>query len=137
MSKTLKELFEENPAAKIEHDKVVADAKTEGVTSGSKIIQDINVKVAPILAADTYPKAIRELAGKVIKGESDYSALEAVVTMFDAQVEEKKAAAAKGETGKETPGEQGEQGGQEDGSINNEGDYQAELNKNKAGFEKK
>jgi signal peptide peptidase SppA len=62
-------------------------------------------KCKKFLISNEYPEVVKNLAIKVISGESEYSALEGAVCVIDAQKEEKKAADAQKETGeqKETP----------------------------------
>jgi ClpP class serine protease len=55
-------------------------------------------KCKKYIVSDEYPKVVKDLALKVISGESDYSALEGAVTVIDAQKEEAKAKAAIEET---------------------------------------
>jgi ClpP class serine protease len=52
-------------------------------------------KCKKFLVSNEYPEVVKNLAIKVMNGESDYSALEGAVTVIDAQKEEEKAKAAK------------------------------------------
>ena len=125
---TLKELLEQNPAAKIEYDHAVAQAKAEGEKAGKDSTQAVINKVTPIVESEVYPTAIKALAAKVLKGESEFASLEAVVTMHDAQLEKEKGKKAGEETDEngETPPDGSKQNTTEDGSINTTEDYAAE-----------
>jgi ATP-dependent Clp endopeptidase proteolytic subunit ClpP len=126
----LEKLLGENPGAKAEHDDLVAKAKKLGREEGEKALQEKMEKVSPILASGYYPKPIKELAVKVVKGEEDVSALTAATTSFDSTKEGMDLKAAYEEQAKlgETP----PQGGQpaspsEDGEVKDEEGYQGMI----------
>jgi len=126
----LEELFKGNPEAKAEHDALIAKAKADG----AQAVQSRVDKCAALIAGDQ-PKAIIALAVKVLKGEEEPAALTGAVTILDAQAEAKKEADASAESDKlgDTPAAGGPTGLSEDGTISNEADYQAELNRAKGG----
>lgn len=119
----------ENPAAKAEFDAKISEAKNAGIQSGTTKIEARIKKVIPHLVADSaYPNAIKGLAIKVLTGETTTEALEATVTMYDAQREEEAARAAETETTKqgETPASQ-QATVSEDEVINDEAGLQASI----------
>jgi ATP-dependent Clp endopeptidase proteolytic subunit ClpP len=127
---TLKELLAENPGANIEFSQAMTDAEAKGAESKRVEIQSNLDKLAPIVASVSYPGTIRSLISEVLQGKEDYAALKGAVTMHDAQVEKEKEMLALKEKEKETPPEQ-KPVVSEDGTINNEADYQAEKERMK------
>lgn len=148
----LKELLEQNPSAKIEYDYAIAEAEKTGGNQNemrkmadrfegiSNLLAEVRnkkekmqaelKKIAPIIASNEYPLAIRKLASEVLTGAEDYASLKGVITMHDAQKENQNSQAAGGEQGKETPPGQSPVIS-EDGSIKNRADYDAEIKRMK------
>lgn len=137
VSKKLKELLAENSGAQSEYDAAVAEAKTGGFTEGKA---EVNAEVeARVKAAETvfgaeaaYPKAINELAIKVMFGTEPKSSLTASVATIDAMRQEA-ASLAGGEETTEIGGTGGEQAapGKIDGVAKTEDDFQAQLQQGK------
>lgn len=104
----LTELLAANPAAKVEHDALIAQARTEGEKAGSAAMAAKIEKVTPFLASASYPPTVGALAIKVLKGEESEATLTTVVSTLDAVREDAatKAAAAATVAAGETHGEQ-------------------------------
>lgn len=103
--KLLDDFLNENPAARAEYDKRIANAEAQG----AKAMQVRIDKCAAVLGAD-YPKAITAMAVKVLKGEEEPAALSGAVAVLDAQKEqaaEVAAIAASTATGNTPPNEPG------------------------------
>ena len=79
-SMSLKKLLDENPDAKAEHEASLSAARKEGAESVMAVI----TAAAPFIESDSYPAAIKTLALKTIKGETDAVALVAAVAAVDA-----------------------------------------------------
>lgn len=137
VSKKLKELLAENSGAQMEYDAALAEAKKTGFTDGkaeglteNKTELNSRMAIAKVAldAGKSYPKAITDLATKVMLGDTDKSALEAAMASVDAVRED----AASKEAGKET-GDLGGTGGQQqkagkvDGVAETEDDLQAQI----------
>lgn len=125
---TLKELLAANSGAKAEYDQAILRAQSDGAKVKQESMQVNLDKIAPIIASEKYPAAIRNLASEVMQGKEDYAALKGAVTMFDATQEAAASTAAAGETGEagETPPKKGDETvAAEDGSISNETDHAA------------
>ena len=97
-SMTLKEFLEQNPAAKLEYDNAIAEAKQ----AGKQEIRDIVTKAAPFIGNSEYPKQITEAAVAVIKGERSVDVLDTMVATADMIKELKNSNAAEGETPPDT-----------------------------------
>ena len=97
----LSQLLDENPDAKAEHDALLPAEREKGAES----VRTVITAAAPFIESDSYPAAIKTLALKTIKGETDAVALVAAVAAVDAAGEKKTSDAAKDEVKKqgETP----------------------------------
>jgi hypothetical protein len=95
---TLKEFLAENPAAKLEYDNAIAEAKQ----AGKQEIRDIVTKAAPFIGNSEYPKQITEAAVAVIKGERSVDVLDTMIATADMIKELKNSNAAEGETPPDT-----------------------------------
>jgi ClpP class serine protease len=128
---TLKELLAENPAAKAEYDKELADYGKAQFEAGKQEIRDIVTKAAPFIGNSEYPKQITEAAVAVIKGERSVDVLDTMVSTADMIKELKNSNAATGETPEDTH-EDGNPSGQlseeyvKNGVIMTEADMAAE-----------
>lgn len=120
----------ENAGAKAEHGAMIDKAATLGKKEGEKAFQEIASKVMPVLGSVHYPKPMKELAGKVLKGETPISAFDAGVASFDSTAEGVKIKEAIAEQAKQEetpPGQGAPASGSEDGTISNEDDFQAAI----------
>lgn len=128
---TLNELLAKDPAAKAEHDALVAAARTEGETAVRATID----KVAPYLSNDKYPKVIGQTAVKVLKGEGSMIELTASVAAVDAVREVAATAAAATETTAtgETPAQTPAAVRQPGEAISSQEDLDAEIARMKGG----
>lgn len=97
----LSQFLKENPDAKAEHDDSLAAEREKGAESVRAVI----TAAAPFIESDSYPAAIKTLALKTIKGDTDAVALIAAVAAVDAAKEDATSTTAQTETGaqKETP----------------------------------
>ena len=113
--KTLAEFLTANPSAKFEVEALEKKAFDRGVKETKEVVQARIDKAIPILKSAEYPESIKVLAAKVITGEEEASALTAVVTMHDADVEKEKSEAAADKSGKlpDSPPEPNLQSGKE------------------------
>lgn len=129
MNKLMK-FLSECAEAKAEFDKAVQEAR-DGVSTEYK---NRSQKIANFMTGKAYGPAMVELAMKVLKGESEIATLEGAATILDAQAEAAKATQAAAETAAQghTPASTDKPGGREDGMINSEADFQAEIAKKKA-----
>lgn len=126
---TLKEFMAENHSARVEYEADITEAKKTGKEEGVKAFQEKMEKVLPVLGSTYYPKPIKELAIKAIKGESSPDAVDAAVASFDSTAEGQnlKAAAEEQKGQKETPAQHQQSQSTEDGSIENEESFEAEM----------
>lgn len=140
---TLKELLAENPGIQAEYDAALANAKTTGFTAGkveglaqseAELKGRVTVAKIALDAAKSYPKAITDLATKVMIGETDKTALEAAMASVDAVREENASNEASDESEKlgKTSGQQ-QSIGKIDGVAETEEDFQAQLKSAKSG----
>lgn len=83
----LKDLMAEDNGVRLEVDALIADAFDRGQQSGKDQVTE-RVKKATVFIGGDYPKSIQNLAGKVISGDSEFSALEGAVAMYDATQED-------------------------------------------------
>jgi ClpP class serine protease len=95
---SLSELLAANPAAAAEVEALKAKARAEGRDEAGAEHKALVAKCMTVLGGTSYPQQIREIAGKVLSGESPSAALEAAQVVYDAQIEAVKAAAAQDET---------------------------------------
>lgn len=122
-----KQFLAENPAAKAEYDTGLKAQYDAGVSAVEAKIKKVSVYLVDT-EAKTYSAAVKNLAVKVLTGESDVAALEGAVTVLDAQDEEKKSVAAKKEGIKDTPASnQDETIVADDGTVNNEASHAAAV----------
>lgn len=122
-------LMAEHPALKAQVEARDNDNYTRGVESGRAEVNTRIEKATTFLNSD-YPKAIQNLAIKVLDGSTEPAALEGAVTAFDAMAEQNSSTTAQEETAglQETPGEQ-QAATTEDGAIATEADFMAEVNR--------
>lgn len=124
-SMTLKEFLDQNPAAKIEYDEAIKDARD----AGQKEIRDVVSKAAPFLSNSEYPKQIHESAVAVIKGEKSADILDSMVATADMIKEMNKSKDAVDENPNDLKPQDLNAGLSEeylkDGTIMNEADMQA------------
>jgi len=121
----LTRLCAENPTLSAE----IESIRMEAFTNGAKSIEARVTAVLPYLQSDTYKGPIRELAIKVINGETDVSALSSAVAVYDAIQEQNASASAVVES--EAAGDIHAAAGDElstDGIIRSEADHQAAVN---------
>ena len=90
----LKDLMAEDNGIRLEVDALIADALERGKQSGKDQVTE-RVKKATVFIGGDYPKSIQNLAGKVISGDSEFSALEGAVAMYDATQEDNNSKEAK------------------------------------------
>jgi hypothetical protein len=129
----------ENPGLKAEVDIKVKEGFDKGVKTGTESVEARIKGASPYLEGKkddkgnttAYPVQIQNLAIQVLKGEASPDSLKGAVTAFDAMAESLKSNAASQENGEETPA-----GGKEtvnpDGTVNNEAEYQAAIDRAKA-----
>lgn len=128
---TLEELKNQHPA-------LYAQVFDEGKEAGKNEVQSrVTVAAKYLRVADEegkagYGKTIQNIACDVLDGKKSVEALETTVAAIDAMREQSSSAAAQGETAElgETPGQQDEKT-TENGVINTEADYQAEIRRDK------
>ena len=135
---TLEQLMAENPAAKIELDKMLNDKFEAGKAEASKTYESRIEKASKFLDSEEYPKQIKDVAVNVIKGSNSIETLDTMVASVDMFREMNKSAQAKAETSEtgETPGEQ-QPKLSENGEIKSTDDFMAEIAKakNQSGVE--
>lgn len=128
-SMTLKEFLDQNPAAKIEYDETIKNA----TDAGRQEIRDVISKAAPFLSNAEYPKQIHESAVAVIKGEKSADILDSMVATADMIKEMQKSNDANDEQKSDIKGQDLNSGlseeYQKDGTIMNQADMEAELNR--------
>ncbi len=91
---TLAEFLAENPAAKAE----LEAAKAEAFEAGRAALRAQHEKVARYLQGDSYPIEVKNLAIEVIKGNSEFAALEGAAVVLDAMKQKMESLAAQAET---------------------------------------
>lgn len=96
--------------------------------NGTEKIQARIKKALPFIRSNDYP-AVRELACKVLEGETDFAALDGAVTVLDSLKASKSTELAIEETeaAGETVAKATSSGISADGTINTEDEYQAEI----------
>ena len=129
---TLSALIAGNPDAKKENEAALASAREEGVVEGiSKGEETVMARIkgcTPFLTSDKYPQPIKDMAVKVLNGDSDVSALTSAASAHDATVESVASAAAAAEAAKlaETVQDDSQQVST-DGQIRSEDDFAAAV----------
>ena len=99
---TLAEVVQTDPGVGLEVKGREDEAFKKGQQSGKDSANERIKRVSAFLAADAYPKAIRDLAVKVLEGTSEFSALEGAVAFYDAAKEDAALKEANTETPKDT-----------------------------------
>jgi ClpP class serine protease len=94
----LEKFLAENPDAMAAYKAAIGEEYERGVEAGKKEKQTQIDAAAKYLESDKYKGAIRNLAVKVLKGESKVEALEGAVTAFDMMAEQTASKAAQDET---------------------------------------
>ena len=122
----LSQFLKENPDAKAEHDASLTAAREEGAGS----VRTVITAAAPFIESDDYPAAIKTLALKAIKGDTDVIALTAAVAAVDATKESAASAVAKIEVKgqKETPPTAQTDHEDKKGKVETIEDYSASVN---------
>jgi hypothetical protein len=92
---TLQEFMAQNPAAKVEVENLVNEAREKAKAEYSARVD----KVLPILQSAAYPASIKTVACNALAGKEEMAALTAAVTTFDSMKEAGKSGAAQEETG--------------------------------------
>ena len=128
--KTLQEFLAQNAGGRAEYDSAIAKAETDGKAAGKAEVEARIKVAAPIMNSPDYPNAIKVLAAKVITGEKEVSALDAAVTIFDADKEAKAEATAIDEgDGKETNAANLDKG-KDDGDLTSENELESAAAEN-------
>lgn len=132
---TLQKLLAENPEAKAEFDKAIADATEAGKSAAEAAAKASIDKISPFLTSKDYPPVIGETALKVLKGEESMVTLTASVAAVDAVKQQAATAAAAAETAAaaDTPGQHQDDVREPGATVENEGDLQAEIARMKEG----
>lgn len=89
-------LLAANPAAQVEHNALIATARSEGEAAGEQRVEARITAASPFLNNEKYGVAVGAVALKVIKGEEAAATLTTIVTILDAQTEQAATAAATG-----------------------------------------
>lgn len=95
---TLADFLAENPAAKAELEAIRAEAFEAGKTAGMIALRTRHEKVARYLQGDAYPIEVKNLAIEVIKGNSEFAALEGAAVVMDAMRQKMESVAAQQES---------------------------------------
>jgi ClpP class serine protease len=95
---SLTELLQANPAAAAELDRIKAEAQAAGRKEAQAEYKATVAKCMIVLGGTAYPQQIREIAGKVLTGDSHVAAIESAVAIYDAEQERKKSETAQAET---------------------------------------
>jgi len=129
MPTPLKEFLAQNPAAQTEHNQLLDDKYKAGVEAGKKEMQSVITEVSPFLTSEAYDSAVKQVAVQALKGEIDVGAFKAMIALDDARKEKDNSTAAATETDNigDTPAQIQNAGGNPDGTINTEADFQAEV----------
>jgi len=128
---SLKDLMAEDNGIRLEVDALVNDALERGQQSGRDQVTE-RVKKATAFMGGDYPKSIQNLAAKVVAGESEFSALEGAVAVYDATQEGNSSASAQDNTegntdaGTQDPATAGDVA--TTGVVSNEADLDAGVN---------
>ena len=122
----LSQFLDENPEAKAEHDASLVAERGKGAESVRAVI----TAAAPFIESDAYPAAIKTLALKTIKGETDAIALTAAVAAVDAAKEGAASTVVKTEVAAQPETPPGAQTDHVDkkGKVENIEDYGASVN---------
>ena len=125
-SMKLSQFLEENPEAKVEHEASLAAEREKGAES----VRTVITAAAPFIESDSYPAAIKTLALKTIKGETDAVALTTAVAAVDAAGEKKASGTVQGEVKEQPETPPGAQADHEDkkGKVESVEDYGAAVN---------
>lgn len=125
--KNLAQAIEENSAIGLE----VKEKESAARIEGAEALQARVNRVVPFLESDKYRnnKAVSSLVCRVLKGESDFSALESAITVLDSTAERTETEAAATDTdeiGESNP-DAGEGQTNAEGVVNSEADFEASL----------
>ena len=96
--KNLSELLEANPAAAAEVEKLKSEAKAAGAAEARAEYTAKVERAMPIITSTAYPANVKALACDVLAGKKGIDALDAAVTVLDANKEAKTSADAQAET---------------------------------------
>jgi ClpP class serine protease len=96
-SMNLTELLAANPEAKVEHENLIASARSEGETAGREEVQAVITAASPFIGNKDYP-TLGEMAVEVLKGDESIVTLKASVATIDSVKEQQKEALATDET---------------------------------------
>jgi len=130
----LQEAIAESPRIASEVDKIKEEAYAEGAkVAATAAAADATAATertrlsAEILVSEVYPKAIKEMAAKVLNGKVSADSLQGAVTVYDAMKEDENGESAEGEQSPPTPTQGDDQPLSEDGSVSTEADVQATI----------
>lgn len=131
-SMALKELLEQNPAAKIEYDNELKMKYEAGVTEGQNAMKVTIEKASMFINSADYPVQIKNAAIEVVLGKKSIDALDSMVATADMIKEMQKSNDAKNDTEKlgETTAQNTPQPSN-DGVIRNDVDFMAEVERSK------
>lgn len=131
-SMTLKELLEQNPAAKIEYDNELKMKYEAGVTEGQNAMKVTIEKASKFIDSADYPVQIKNAAIDVVLGKKSIDALDSMVATADMIKEMQKSNDAKNDTDNlgETTAQNTPQPSN-DGVIRNDVDFMAEVERSK------
>lgn len=130
---SLKEMLDQNPAAKIEYENALKEAKTAGYEKGKADMIEISSKAAVFASSKEYPEQVKAIALEVMQGKKSVEALDSIVVTADMIKEMAASSAAASEQPEGGHGEQS-QVSSVPGVVETESDYQAEIKRSKSVF---
>jgi ClpP class serine protease len=124
---TLSEFLAENPAAKVEFDAKISEARAEGKTQADTANKERVDAAMPFLTGDTYPDSIHNMAASVIQGSATVDTLRGAAAYHDAQGEKAKAEKVEAEGKDHKPTPPNNETLSTDGNIRTAADYEASV----------
>jgi len=123
----LAELLAANPDALKAYEAKIAEAREAGKAEAREEMESRNRETSPILSGE-YPDKVKEIARGVLEGKNSIAELKAAVSVVDAIKEADNNRSAEGESDDQggTP-PVAPSGGESDGTISTEEEYQAEV----------
>lgn len=124
---SLKEMLDQNPAAKIEYENALKEAKTAGYEKGKADMIEISSKAAVFASSKEYPEQVKAIALEVMQGKKSAEALDSIVATADMIKQMTASNVAQGEQVTESGNGQQEIPLSNDGTISSFADLKAEA----------
>lgn len=131
---SLKEMLDQNPAAKIEYENALRLEKEAGYQKGKADMIEISSKAAVFASSKEYPEQVKAIALEVMQGKKSAEALDSIVATADMIKQMTASNVAQGEQVTEGGNGQQEPALSTDGTISSMADLKAEAARLKGGI---